>query len=62
MADDLGTVTVQGGDRVWVQAPGWTAVGTVERAGPVTAAVSVEGNGTWLVAKEVLCGTRERGW
>ena len=61
MADDLGTVPMQGGDRVWVQAPGRTVVGTVEKSGPVTAAVSVDGNGTWLVAKEVLCGTRESG-
>jgi hypothetical protein len=54
VADDAGIAPVQEGDRVWVQAPGRRVVGTVRRAGRVTAAVWVEGDGIWLVARDRL--------
>ena len=45
---------MQEGDRVWVVVPGRRAEGTVERVGLLAAAVSVEGDGVWLVARDRL--------
>ena len=42
------------GDRVRVSALGRRATGRVQRVGSQTAAVVVEGDGTWLVVKDSL--------